>query len=180
MRKKIITRFTALALAMILAMGLSACGQRSASDPDNRYEAFSWLQTEPEDAEPETAKPGDAEPVAAEPVDAEPEATEPGDAEPEATEPAAEPAADPDTESGTVTNSSIQARLDRIRERLAEKNAGADGDQEPAEETVQPMESMERIAELGSLTGTGMLTDYESHDTVDVNDEHNPYDLVSL
>ena len=95
MRKKIITRFTALALAMILAAGLSACGQRSASDPDNRYEAFSWLQTEPEpvavepeNAEPETAKPGDAEPVAA----------EPGDAEPEATEPAAEPAADPDTE----------------------------------------------------------------------------------
>ena len=189
MRKKIITRFTALALAMILAAGLSACGQRSASNPDNRYEAFSWLQTEPEDAEPETAKPGDAEPVAAEPEDAEPEVAEPEDtepvaaapedAEPEAAEPAAEPAADPDTESEADPNSDAQSRIWERIERLRKKmDEAADGNQEPAEETVQPMESVERIAELGSLTGTGTLKDYEKHDTVDVNDKHNPYDLV--
>lgn len=69
--------------------------------------------------------------------------------------------------------SSWSERYERIWGKKSQANKKAD-----AADTADSIGSVEAIAVLGSLTGTGQQNSYEWHDMVDTSDSHNPYDLV--
>lgn len=156
MEKRSATRFAALALAMALAAGLAACGdaasERHAEPPRQEYE---------EDHES--------------PVKSAPEQSAEPDASTEAQ------TQEPDVESDTQSSSDrIWERLERIRKAQEQAgNSAADDSAADAGETEPDtdMSGLEAVARLAELTGSGELFS-ELHDTVDVNDSHNPYDLV--
>lgn len=148
----------AAVLVLALSVGLSACGQRAATGYGDRYEGYA--EQAPMSDPVAAAEPEAAAPVAAQPAAAEPEATEPM------------------AQESPVTDSGTESRIERLLRLQAERNAGSGSGQEPAQAPEAAMESAERVAELGKLTGTGRLESYRTNDTVDVNDEHNPYDLV--
>lgn len=119
---------------------------------------------------------------------AKPSVTEKPAVETPATE---EPAAAPVTESGagSGSTSSIQERLDRIRKKKQEQDAGSAVDAadtkpveaDPAEDDGPDMADPEGVARLGKLEGD-MSLDYGSGtymtNGVNIDEDHNPYDLT--
>ena len=167
--KKMNKAFAAL-MAMLLAFALAGCSGSSEPAGNNFYPAF---QT-PAAANPTPGHSATAPETSAPPADG----SSTGSA-PEGAANTGNPEPSAGSSSGS-TDSTWHERYERIWGNTDKPSASPESPMPSTDDTVDnaDMGSVDAVAVLGELVGTGRFPNRESHDVVDVTDGHNPYDMV--